>query len=125
MMVAMLSVGFVACSSDDDDSDSGSVVGTWSGTTDDDVHLSLNFKKNGTGTWTQRYYDSYYGTEERGSFSFSYEMESKSKGIIITTYYDSYSGDESDYLFFKIEGKKMFLFEGDYDDYLLGVLTKE
>lgn len=125
MMVAVLSAGFVACSDDDDDdSSSGSgVVGTWSGSDDGD-YLTLTFKKDGTGTWTSRYYDSYSGTEtERGSFS--YEMEGKSKGIITVRYYDSYYGYETEHIYFEIEGKKMYLYEDYYGDDLEWVLTKE
>lgn len=126
MMVAILSGGLAACDSDDDDSGSSStgVVGTWSGTIDGDEKLTLTFKKDGTGTWTSRYYDSYSGMEtERGSFE--YEMEGKSKGIIYVKYYDSYYGYDYDYLYFEIEGKRMLLFEDYYDDDYLGSLTKE
>lgn len=121
MMLAVMSAGFVACSDDDDDD--SSVVGTWSGSDDGD-YLTFTFKKDGTGTWTSRYYDSYSGTEtERGSFS--YEMEGKSKGIITVRYYDSYYGYETEHIYFEIEGKKMYLYEDYYGDDLEWVLTKE
>lgn len=124
MMVAVLSAGFVACGDDDDDSSSGSgVVGTWSGK-DGRESLSLTFKSGGKGTWVSRYEDYYSGTEtERGSFT--YEMEGKSKGIIIIKDYDSYSGYHNDYLYFEIEGKMMFLYDDYYGEDLEWVLTKE
>ena len=128
MMVAMLSASFMACGDDDDDDDdngssSSSVVGTWSGKDGSD-YLSLTFKSGGNGTWTSRYYDSYSGTEtERGSFT--YEMEGKSKGVITVEEYDSYYGYETEYVYFEIEGKKMYLYENYYGDDLGWVLTKE
>lgn len=123
VMVAVMSTGFVACSDDDDDSSSSGVVGTWSGSDDGD-YLTLTFKKDGSGTWTSRFYDSYSGKEtERGSFS--YEMEGKSKGVITVRFYDSYYGYETEHIYFEIEGKKMFLYEDYYGEDLEWILTKE
>lgn len=72
--------------------------------------LTLSFKKDGTGTWTEKYYDSYYGTEtDRGTFT--WEMEGKTEGSIYIKNGDSYSGYYTTTLFFEIEGKKMYLYE--------------
>lgn len=123
MMVAVMSASFIACSDDDDDSSGSGVVGTWSGQ-EGKHYLTLTFKKDGSGTWTSRYNDSYSGYEtERGTFS--YEMEGKSKGIITVRDYDSYSGYHTENIFFEIEGKKMYLFEDYYGEDLEWILTKE
>lgn len=132
MMVALLSVTFVACSDDDDDDDSSSgssVVGTWSGSwsySDESETITLTFKSNGTGTYVDVYKDSYGTEKETGTFT--YKMEGQSKGIITLKYYDSYSysGYVTDYLYFEIKGKKMYLYEDGYDDEDMGmVLTKQ
>lgn len=125
VMVTMMSTGFIACGDDDDDNSgsSSSVVGTWSGQ-DGRHYLTLTFKSGGSGTWTSRYNDSYSGTEtERGNFT--YVMEGKSKGIITVKENDSYSGYHTEYIYFEIEGKKMFLYEHGYGDDLEWELTKE
>lgn len=124
LMVSALSFVVSSCGDDDDDSGYGSgVVGTWSAN-DDGEYLTLTFKKDGTGTWTERYYDYDSGKEtERGSFS--YEMEGKSKGIMTIRTYDSYYGYETEHMYFEIEGKKMYLFEDYYGEDLEWILTKE
>ena len=127
MMVSMLSVGFVSCGDDDDDESnfSGSgVVGTWSGSDDDGEYLTVTFKKDGTGTWISRYYDSYSGSETKKG-SFSYEMEGNSKGVITVKNYDSYYGYEVEHTFFEIEGKRMYLYDDYYGEDLECILTKE
>ncbi|MDE6807364.1 MAG: hypothetical protein K2I98_02755 [Prevotella sp.] len=119
VMVAMLSAGFVACSSDDDDDDSGSnsvVVGTWSGW-DNGERLTLTFKGDGTGVGTRSWPDG--GSE---STKFSYKMNGKSEGVITDKWYnDSYGEYETDYYYFKIEGKKMYLDADGFE----WILTKE
>ncbi len=122
MMAAMLSVGFVACESDNDDSDSG-VVGTWS-VRDGRHQLTLTFNSGGSGTFIARYDDSYSGLEtETGPFT--YTMQEASKGMIIIKDYDSYSGYQTEILYFVIEGKTMSIYEDDYYDDLEWVLTKQ
>ena len=125
VMVAMMSAGFTACSDNDDDTGSGSgVVGTWSGQSGGKRYLTLSFKSGGSGTYTSRYNDSYSGTEtDRGNFT--YEMEGESKGVITVREYDSYSGYYTDYIYFEIEGKKMYLYDEYWGGYLEMVLTKE
>ena len=44
--------------------------------------------------------------------------------VTIRDSYDSYSGYYTDYIYFEIEGKKMYLYEDGYGDYLEWVLTK-
>lgn len=118
--LAMLGAGVSSCSKDKNDSESssGRVVGTWSGRDGRD-QLTLTFKNGGTGTCTYRYNDSYSGTEtERGSFE--WEMEGKNEGWIYVKSDDSYySGYQTKSMFFEIEGKTMYLDDGDW------VLTKQ
>ena len=122
IMVAMLSVGFAACGSDDDDSGSG-VVGTWSGG-DGKHYLTITFNSGGSGTIVSRYNDSYSGIETKTG-SFTYTMEGPSKGIMIVKSYDSYYGYETDIFYFIIEGKTMSIYEDNYYDDLECVLTKQ
>lgn len=123
LMVSALSFVVSSCGDDDDSGYGSGVVGTWSAN-DDGEYLTLTFKKNGTGTWTERYYDYDSGKEtERGSFS--YEMEGKSKGIMTIRTYDSYYGYETEHMYFEIEGKKMYLFEDYYGEDLEWILTKD
>lgn len=120
--LAMLDTVVLSCDKDKDDSESssGGVVGTWSGK-EGKYQLTLTFKKGGTGTWTYRYNDSYSGTEtERGSFE--WETEGKNEGWIYIKYNDSSyssSGHHTETMFFEIEGKTMYLDDGDW------VLTKQ
>lgn len=120
IMVAMLSAGFVACSDEGDDDDSGSnslVVGTWSGIWDDYVHMTVTFKKNGTGVAIS----SWPGGSEKEEFS--YKMTGKSEGVVTYEWYDdSYGKYETEHSYFKIEGKKMYLDNGSGG---YGILTKE
>ncbi len=121
MMVLALGASFVACGDDDDDDDG--VVGTWSGK-DGNHYITLTFKSGGSGTWVDKYNDPYSGTDtDKGSFS--YKMEGKSKGIINVRLYDSYYGYENETFYFMIEGKKMYVYEDDYEDDLEFVLTKQ
>ncbi len=125
MMVAMLSVGIVSCSKDDKNDESNpssKVIGTWSGQDVEFGSITMTFKSGGSGTYVGRYYDSYSGYEtERGVFTYS--MTDESSGIIIIKYNDSYSEDETDILPFEIEGRKMYIYDDDYD--ILLILTKE
>ena len=126
VMVAIMSAGFSACNDDDDNGSSGGVVGTWSGLEiGGRDYLTLTFKSSGSGTWTYRDHSSSGYETERGSFT--YEMEGKSKGIISIRAYDSYShsGYYTDYMYFEIEGKKMYLYDDYYGEDLEYILTKE
>lgn len=123
MMMAVLSVGFVACGDDDSGGSGSSVIGTWTG--QEGRHtLTLIFKDGGSGTFIEKYNDSYSGMEtETGSFS--YTIEGGSKGMIIVQLYDSYSGKENEIFYWMIEGNTMFLYEHGYGDDLEYVLTKQ
>lgn len=126
MMVAMLSVGIVSCSKDDKNDESNpssKVIGTWS-VRDGNESLTLTFKSGGVGTSTYKYYSSYSGMETETE-TFTYEMEDESKGIILMEYYDSYSGYQTDIVYFEIRGNKMYIYEEDYGDELIYVLTKQ
>lgn len=50
MMVAVLSVGFASCSSDDDESVDSSIIGTWEDTNYIDGTWQWTFNSNGKGT---------------------------------------------------------------------------
>lgn len=103
------------------------VTGTWFGKESGsswEESLTLTFKSDGTGTWVGSYYDSYSGSStEKGTFT--YEMEGKSKGVIAVKEYSSYSGSYTDYIYFEIEGKTMYLYEDYYGDDLEWTLTKQ
>lgn len=113
MMVAMLGIGFAACSDDDDDKGSGSsVVGLWSGSNpyNEDEHGTVLFKKDGTGSA-----DLPSGTETKRR-TFSYKMTSESEGVILQ--------GKTAYFNIKIEDKKMYLY-CIYHGELEWVLTKK
>ena len=117
MMVAMLSVGFSACSKDDD----SGVVGTWSGR-DGTYQITFTFSKNGSGTYISRNDDSSSkkGTEA-GPFTYTIEASSKgSKGMIIIN-----DDGDTEILYFVIEGKTMSVYEGYYYDDFEFMLTKQ
>lgn len=123
MLVALFGVGFAACGDDDNGGSGVSVIGTWTG--QEGRHtLTLIFKDGGSGTFIEKYNDSYSGMEtETGSFS--YTIEGGSKGMIIVQLYDSYSGKENEIFYWMIEGNTMFLYEHGYGDDLEYVLTKQ
>lgn len=77
MFVAMLSMSFVSCSDDDDDSNTSvtgsSIVGTWTrGTIADGEVLTLIFCSNGKGTIGVVFYDEETG-KETSSTNLSFE----------------------------------------------------
>ena len=116
MFVGMLSLGFVACGDDDDDG--SAIVGTWSGNDYGD-NYALTFKSNGSGTWVSRTYSHTIGT-------FTWSMKSSSKGSIVLKLSDIYSGDDKEYLYFRVEGTTMYIYvDEDYKEGAEWVLTKE
>lgn len=124
MVVAMLSVGFAACGSDDDDSGS-SVVGTWSGK-DGSSTITLTFNSNNTGMYIENYKDSYSGGKETISTSFTYSMVDSSKGILMVNVPDKwYSGSSTWTYYFVISGNTMSIYEDDFYDDLEFVLNKQ
>ena len=119
MMVAMLSVGFTACTKDDFDL----VVGTWSGRSGT-YQNTFTFSKNGSGTYIFRNDDSSSSKKgtEAGSFTYTTEAKSKgSKGMIILKDDDG----DTEILYFVIEGKTMSVYEGYYYDDFEFMLTKQ
>lgn len=104
--------------------ESGLAGTTWT-YKDDGEQLTLSFKKDGTGTWTAKYYDPYYGTEtDRGTFT--WEMEGKTEGYIYFKFGDSFSGYYTETVSFEIEDKKMYYYppyENEY--YFIFELTKQ
>ena len=86
---------------------------------------TLNFKSNGTGTAIFIYQDSYSGTEtETTSFTYTYNSSKKS-GTIIVREYDSYKGQYTNEVYgFKIDGKKLYLYDED-EDYGQIIFTKK
>ena len=119
LFVSVLS--FTACSSDDDENETKSiVVGTWSGYRYDGPDkdnknrmLMFVFKSDGYGTITEQ--------DDRGnrSGSFQYVMEGSNKGKIR---FDGYV--EFDY-FFVIEGNQMKVYDKGYGEDIDWILTKE
>lgn len=122
MLVAILNVGFVACDSDDDEE--GDVIGTWIGMIEDGQdQMAMTFRENGTGVIAGVLTSENYTYEQ----SFTYKMESKSKGILIIgdEDFDGYGDDTKIHWYFEIEKKKMFLYEDGYGDEFIGILTKK
>lgn len=115
--VAMLAVSMVvvslaatSCSNDDDDNNGGGesstniIVGTWSGLDDEeDTQVTLTFKKDGTGTWVEQFFD------ETDRATFSYKMIDKSTGTITVKWNDDGSGIEIEHYSFGIDDKEMYL----------------
>lgn len=126
LMVTMLSVGFAACGSDDDDNKtSNGVVGTWSGR-DGSSTVTLTFNSNNTGMYIESYIDSYSGGKETESASFTYSMVDGSKGIMMINVPDKwYSGSSTWTYYFVINGNSMSVYEDDFYDDLEYVLTKQ
>lgn len=79
--------------------------------------ITINFKSDGTGTFVEKYYDSYSGMET-DTYSFTYTMTGKTEGRMIIKYYDSYSGYDNEVFYFEIEGKTLYLYN-DYGDSLV------
>ena len=99
MMTAVLSIGFIACGSDDDNNSGGGtsnpnvVEGTWKGVIDE-ANMELIFKGNGQGEWIRREQRSSGQREYRGVFS--YNMESNTRGKATAIIEDgSYSGSQT------------------------------
>ncbi len=118
LAVSMLVVSLSApsCSKDDDDNNGGGesstniIVGTWTGLDDWGDHMTLTFKKDGTGTYNMTVEsETEYGT-------FSYEMLDESTGMITIKYYDSYSATDIDLYDFSIKGTKMYVNDYYYAD---------
>lgn len=120
MMVAMLSVGFVAC--DNDDEEEGDVIGTWTGTIENGQNqMTMTFKEDGTGMIAGFLPVENYTYEQ----SFTYIMESKSKGILMIENEDADIDDPNIRWYFEIDGKKLRLYEDGYGDEFIGTLTKK
>ena len=125
MMVLVFSAGLVSCNDDDDDDDdkgSSNILGTWIGKYGTST-LTLTFNKNNRGTWKEKY------TGGTDSGTFTYEMTSKTEGIIMYNYsysrnkynYDYYYDDDDYDEYFEIKNGKLYLYEGGE---LLCTMTK-
>ena len=123
--VSILCVGFVACSDDDEDNGSpeSSVVGTWTGYDGRD-RISLTFRTGSEGVAYIKYFDS-YSSAETERVEFKYEMEGKSRGIIIVREIDNHSNVYTFSTYFVIKGNTMYLYEKYYGKDLLWELTKQ
>ena len=106
MMVAMLSLGFASCSSDDDDSIDSSIIGTWEETNYTDGTWQWTFNSNGKGsckvtnrtTYTFTFDFSFSGStlkitgEEDGErYTDTYSVNISSDGKIMT-WIEEYNG---------------------------------
>ena len=118
LMVTMLSVGFVACGSDDDDSSNpNSVVGTWVGHGtggDSDDFITVTFNSNNTGVIVAQAMGS-YGLETISS-NFTYVMEGLDRGKLVA------SGDT---FYFIFAGNQMTIADNSYDGKPEFILTKQ
>lgn len=131
-MVSAMSLSFVSCGDDDDDSDATGTkaIGTWKGNSIKDPEtLTLTFKSNSKGTWMveEGGYSS-YGTRGPGreSGSFTYKTDGTLKGVI--TVKDVEVGGfefENGKYYFKINGNEMDLYEDDYGEDLKYILIKQ
>ena len=109
MIMAVLCVGFMSCSSDDDDKNN--VVGTWVEDYGDGI-CTFTFRGNGTGVYVDRY-NGNYGLETY-SFNFNYRMHNDTSGDLIIL--DEH-GDEDEVLPFLVDGNVMHIYEDySYDD---------
>ncbi len=129
MMTAVLSIGFIACGSDDDNNSGGGtsnpnvVEGTWKGVIDE-ANMELIFKGNGQGEWIRREQRSSGQREYRGVFS--YNMESNTRGKATAIIEDgSYSGTQTKTFFLELKDGKLYLYEGGYGQGETWVFTKE
>ncbi|MBQ7422344.1 MAG: hypothetical protein IJV27_09430 [Prevotella sp.] len=108
MLVAMLSVSFVSCSSDDDDSVDNSIVGTWEDTNYIDGTWQWTFNSNGKGsckvsdrtTYTFTFDFSFNGSTlkisgeedgERYTDTYSVSISSDGKTMTWTEEYNGYT----------------------------------
>lgn len=140
ILAAFLGIGIIACDKDkDDDDDSTSIVGSWEGQ-NGRRSITLTFNKTSTGTWQERYYDSYSGTEtEFGTFTYSYDgnngilylkdqyndsSNSLPGGYDGGSYSGSYGYDISK-LFFKTNKNIMSIYEDANYKYLAYTLSKQ
>lgn len=99
-MVALMSVGFTSCSSDDEESETlidSPIIGTWK-TGISGVEATIIFNKNATVT----YVSIIKGTTKRSEGTF--EVSSGSDGIVKIYWKDS---NVPEFLEFKIVGNKM------------------
>lgn len=130
MMVMTLGVIFVACGDDNDNNNSNNgsaestATGVWKGSKGKRT-LTIYVNSGGQGTYVYVYNDSYSGDEtETGSFT--YTMESNTRGIITMKEYDSYSGNSVAIYSYVIDGNTMQLYEDKYDELrLVWTLTKQ
>jgi hypothetical protein len=134
MMTAVLSIGFVACGSDDsnggnnDGNNGGSssnpavVEGTWKGIIDG-ANMELIFKGNGQGEWIRHEQSSSGQRDYRGVFS--YTKESSTRGKAIATIEDKYSGTHTETMYYELKDGKMYIYEAGYGQGSTWILTKE
>lgn len=120
MMIAMTGVGFMACSSSDDDG--GGLSGTWV-CKEGHHEITLKFKSGNSGTWIDKYND-YYSGYETVTGTFTYEMEGEHRAMVFIQAYDSYYGHEVEIYYCVIEDDTLYLFEDDYGVDLEYVFTR-
>ena len=126
--LALLSLGFSACSSDDDSGDGTGVVGVWdaSGEWDgssDYKKVVATFKSNGTGTLDAVFTETYRETE-----SFTYVKDNDTSGTMNVKQYDDSDGGASQgwsisILKYSITGDTMILTKVPSGHYI-GTLTR-
>lgn len=122
MMVAMLSVGLVACGSDDDDSGNSLVVGTWVGQgagEDSDEALTLVINGDNTGIWTSTHYDPYSG-QGTESGAFTWVMTTANQGMVTAT-----RKNKTKVWYFMINGNLLYIYDRGYGDSLEYILVKQ
>ena len=132
MMTAVLSIGFIACGSDDNKNDGGNsggssgnpavVEGTWKGVIDG-ANMELIYKGNGQGEWIRREQSSSGQREYRGVFSYTKETSTRGKATV--TIENSYSGTQTEIMFYELKDGKMYIYEEGYGQGSTWVLTKE
>lgn len=131
MMTVVLSIGFIACGSDDDKgsssggggtSDPNVVEGTWKGIIDD-ANMELIFKGNGQGEWIRHEQSSSGQRDYRGVFSYTKESSTRGKANVIIE--DRYSGTQTETMYYELKDGKMYIYEAGYGQGSTWVLTKE
>lgn len=133
MMTAVLSIGFVACGSDDSNggNDGGNgggtsnpsvVEGTWKGIIDG-ANMELIFKGNGQGEWIRHEQSSSVQGDYRGVFSYTKESSTRGKANVIIE--DRYSGTQTETMYYELKDGKMYIYEAGYGQGSTWVLTKE
>lgn len=118
LMVAIVSVCFVSCSSDDDDEkdSSNSIVGTW--LCDDDEFIWC-FKANGTGYGEEFIYNERGKQVSKDIWPITYVYDSKRNTIVITELAedgDNYGNSTDIYDVITLTSKKLILREQGDDD---------